>query len=72
MSLLSLKEKPYPLTIFRREKEENTEMITRYMNCTVLDGTRDMTARPNTSVLVENDRILDVCADADDHRNRWP
>ncbi len=68
MSLLSLKEKPYPLTIFRREKEENTEMITRYMNCTVLDGTRDMTARPNTSVLVENDRILDVCADTDDRK----
>lgn len=39
-------------------------MITRYRNCILLDGTRDMTARPHTSVLVEDDRIVSVCDDS--------
>ena len=40
-------------------------MITCYRNCVLLDGTRDMAARPHTSVLVENDRILRVCDDSE-------
>ncbi len=37
----------------------------RYNNCTLLDGTRDMTARPNMSVLVDNGRIAGICSDSE-------
>ena len=37
----------------------------RYSNCVLLDGTRDMTARPGMSVLVDGDRIAGVCSDSE-------
>ena len=37
----------------------------RYSNCVLLDGTRDMTARPNMSVLVDNGRIAGICSDSE-------
>ena len=37
----------------------------RYSNCVLLDGTRDMAARPGMSVLVDGDRIAGVCSDSE-------
>ena len=35
-------------------------MRTIFKNCTLLDGTRDMVARENIDVAIENDKIVEI------------
>ena len=35
-------------------------MRTIFQNCTLLDGTEQMTPRPGTDVAIENDRIAQI------------